>query len=115
MHKSFTDLDIITKNQVSQKGEIYIDANFKPLSLNVRKAMDIVKKFEMVWPTVDQKKNIKIFGLEPQNNLFNASPFDRPGSQDSGRHNASNNQQEDDSFFGGQGSVGGSYRGGVSA
>ena len=25
LHKSFTDLDIITKNQVTQKSEIYID------------------------------------------------------------------------------------------
>jgi hypothetical protein len=64
LHKSFTDLDLITKNQVSQKGEIYIDSNFKPLSLNVKKAMEIVKKFEMVWPSVDQRKQFKMFGME---------------------------------------------------
>ena len=52
MHKSFTDLDTITKNQVTQKSEIFIDQSFKPLSLNIRKAMEIVKKFEMMWPSV---------------------------------------------------------------
>ena len=61
LHKSFTDLDAITKNQVSQKGEIFIDQSFKPLSLNIRKAMDIVRKFEMMWPSV-QTQSDKIFG-----------------------------------------------------
>ena len=36
-----------------QKSEIFIDQSFKPLSLNIRKAMEIVKKFEMMWPNVD--------------------------------------------------------------
>lgn len=48
--KSFTDLDLMNKNQIQQKGEIFLDQNFKPLSLNVRKALEIVKKFEMQWP-----------------------------------------------------------------
>lgn len=48
---------------MTQKSEIYIDQNFKPLSLNVRKAMEIVKKFEMVWPSIDQWKQIKLFGM----------------------------------------------------
>ena len=61
LHKRFTDLDAITKNQVSQKGEIFIDQSFKPLSLNIRKAMDIVRKFEMMWPSV-QTQSDKIFG-----------------------------------------------------
>ena len=69
LHKSFTDLDIITKNQVTQKGDIYIDSNFKPLSLNVRKAMEIVKKFEMIWPSVDQRKNLKLFGVDTGDRL----------------------------------------------
>jgi hypothetical protein len=47
MHKSFTDLDIITKNMIAQKSEIYIHPSFKPLTLNVKKALDIVSKFEM--------------------------------------------------------------------
>mmetsp|Transcript_42495 Transcript_42495/g.40743 ORF Transcript_42495/g.40743 Transcript_42495/m.40743 type:complete len:662 (+) Transcript_42495:374-2359(+) len=64
LYKSFTDLDLITKNQVTQKGEIYIDTNFKPLSLNVRKAMEIVKKFEMIWPSMDQKNQFKVFGMQ---------------------------------------------------
>ena len=65
LHKSFTDLDAITKNQVTQKSEIFIDQSFKPLSLNIRKAMEIVRKFEMMWPNVDQTQQNKIFG---QNN-----------------------------------------------
>lgn len=69
LHKSFTDLDIITKNQVTQKGEIFIDQSFKPLSLNIRKAMEIVKKFEMMWPSVDQNQQMKIFGNNPQDKL----------------------------------------------
>ncbi len=59
--KSFTDLDILTKNQVQQKGDIYLDPNFKPLSLNVRKALEIVKKFEMQWPALERKA-IKFLG-----------------------------------------------------
>ena len=50
LHKSFTDLDIITKNQIAQKSEIYIHPSFKPLTLNVKKAIEIVGKFEMVPP-----------------------------------------------------------------
>ena len=45
--KGFTDLDLLNKNQIAQKGDIRIDPNFKPLSLNVRKALEIVKKFEL--------------------------------------------------------------------
>ena len=45
MHKSFTDLDIITKNQIAQKSEIYIYPTVRPLTLNVRKAIEIVNKF----------------------------------------------------------------------
>jgi len=48
LHKSFTDLDIITKNQIAQKSEIYIHPSFKPLTLNVKKAIEIVSKFEML-------------------------------------------------------------------
>lgn len=51
LHKSFTDLDIITKNQIAQKSEIYIHPSFKPLTLNVKKAIEIVNKFEMVPPS----------------------------------------------------------------
>ena len=50
LHKSFVDLDLITKGQIGQKREIFIDESFKPLSFNVTKALEIVKKFEMVWP-----------------------------------------------------------------
>lgn len=52
LHKSFTDLDIITKNQIAQKSEIYIHPSFKPLTLNVKKAIEMVSKFEMLPPNV---------------------------------------------------------------
>ena len=45
MHKSFADLDQITKNQITQKAEIYVHPSFRPLTLNVRKAIEIVNKF----------------------------------------------------------------------
>ena len=32
---------------ISQKSEIFIHPSFKPLTLNVKKALDIVNKFEM--------------------------------------------------------------------
>ena len=38
---------VITKNMISQKSEIFIHPSFKPLTLNVKKALDIVNKFEM--------------------------------------------------------------------
>jgi len=53
LSKSFTDLDLLNKNQLAQKGDIRVDPNFKPLSLNVRKALEIVKKFELQWPGFD--------------------------------------------------------------
>jgi hypothetical protein len=45
MHKSFTDLDVITKNQIAQKSEIFIPPTFRPLTLNVRRALEIIHKF----------------------------------------------------------------------
>lgn len=44
-------MDIITKNQIAQKSEIYIHPSFKPLTLNVKKAIEIVNKFEMIPPS----------------------------------------------------------------
>jgi hypothetical protein len=43
----------VTRNQVAQKAEIYLEETYKPLTLNVRKALDVVQKFEMVWPDKD--------------------------------------------------------------
>lgn len=53
LHKSFSDLDSVTKNQVIQKGQIYLEETYKPLTLNVKKALEVVNKFEMVWPDKD--------------------------------------------------------------
>jgi len=65
--KSFTDLDIITKNQIAQKSEIYIHPSFKPLTLNVKKAIEIVNKFEMVPPSgaASQVKSNKAMDFKP--------------------------------------------------
>lgn len=57
LHKSFTDLDIITKNQIAQKSEIYIHPSFKPLTLNVKKALEMVSKFEMLPPNAIPQKS----------------------------------------------------------
>ena len=50
LHKAFGDLDQVTKGQMVAKKEIFIDYSFKPLAFNVRKALEVVKKFEMAWP-----------------------------------------------------------------
>ena len=44
---------MVTKTQVAQKSEIYLESSFKPLTLNVKKALEVVQKFEMVWPDKD--------------------------------------------------------------
>lgn len=48
MHKSFTDLDVITKNQLAQKSQIFVNPNFRPLNLNVKKALEVIHKFQMI-------------------------------------------------------------------
>lgn len=90
LHKSFTDLDIITKKQIYQKSEIFIDPNFKPLSLNVKKALDIVKKFEMVLPSINQKvKNQESAMI----NSMSMNPL--YGKQSSRSQNPMMNEQEE--------------------
>lgn len=74
LSKSFTDLDLLNKNQLAQKGDIRVDPNFKPLSLNVRKALEIVKKFELQWPGLQDQKPIKFFANgEPDQEMAPAS------------------------------------------
>lgn len=67
LHKSFSDLDTISKNQNVQREEIYIDQSFKPMSLNVKKALEVVKRFEMVWP--DKQGNDAAFMRPPSGRL----------------------------------------------
>lgn len=43
LHKGFGDLDEITRRQMEQKADIYIESSFKPLTLNIKKALDVVK------------------------------------------------------------------------
>ena len=69
MHKSFADLDQITKNQISQKAEIYVHPSFRPLTLNVRKAIEIVNKFQMVPPT-----GPSIPAFRPTENAYQPKP-----------------------------------------
>ena len=91
LHKSFTDLDIITKKQISQKSEIFIDPNFKPLSLNVKKALDIVKKFEMVLPSINQKVKSQ------ESAMINSMTMNPLYGKNSIRsHNPAANMNEDD-------------------
>lgn len=54
LHKSFTDLENITKFQLHEKNEIYIQPSFRPLYLNTAKTLELVKKFEMIAPAADQ-------------------------------------------------------------
>ena len=53
LHKSFTDLENLTKNQIEEKNDIYIQPNFRPMYLNTVKALDLIKKFEMIAPGND--------------------------------------------------------------
>ena len=46
LKKSFVDLDTINKTHLRQKQqEFYIHPQFRPVALNVRKAMEMVTKF----------------------------------------------------------------------
>lgn len=80
LHKSFTDLDIITKNQIAQKSEIYIHPSFKPLTLNVKKAIEIVSKFEMLPLNAMPTSREKSTGRTRASKRGGATSGDRPTS-----------------------------------
>jgi hypothetical protein len=65
MTKSFVDLDIITKSQITHKSEIYIQPAFRPLTLNVRKAIEIVNKFQMIPPSGPALAAFRPLGDQP--------------------------------------------------
>jgi hypothetical protein len=88
LHKSFTDLDIITKNQIAQKGDIYIHPTFKPLTLNVKKAIEIVNKFEMIPPNgAAMAKSVPAAAGKPLRNGYN-SAGEKTGGQQLARNNS---------------------------
>ncbi len=60
---------------MQQKGEIYIDTNFRPLSFNVRKALDVVKKFEMAWPDAQGNLETVKNPFEPQAGVKELKPL----------------------------------------
>ena len=60
---------------MSQKSEIYIDTNFRPLSFNVRKALDVVKKFEMAWPDAQGNLEAVKNPFEPQAGVKELKPL----------------------------------------
>ena len=41
-------MEKMTKNELQQKSEIYIQPNFRPMYLNINKAVDLVNHLEMV-------------------------------------------------------------------
>lgn len=61
--------------------------------------MEIVKKFEMVWPSIDQRKSLKLFGMESAGDRLGL--YGPNGGMGSGRamsQGRMSNQDEDDSF-----------------
>ena len=48
MHKSFVEMEKMTKNELQQKSEIYIQPNFRPMYLNISKAVDLANSLEMI-------------------------------------------------------------------
>lgn len=66
MHKSFVELEKMTKNELAQKGEIYIQAHFRPMYLNTVRAMDFVNKLEMVRQNNDIFNNFELKFLKEQ-------------------------------------------------
>lgn len=93
LHKSFTDLDIITKNQIAQKSEIYIHPSFKPLTLNVKKAIEIVNKFEMVPPSGAAGSTGKGFKPQDMKGAGLGNQQSNPGAAMSGGYMSGNDAQ----------------------
>lgn len=48
MHKSFVEMEKMTKNELQQKSEIYIQPNFRPMYLNTNRAVDLINNIEMI-------------------------------------------------------------------
>ncbi|CDW72222.1 kelch motif family protein [Stylonychia lemnae] len=67
LHKSFTDLENITKIQLQEKNDIYIQPGFRPQYLNTTKALDLIKKFEMIAAGNDQFNAFELKFLKQPN------------------------------------------------
>ena len=66
MHKSFVEMEKMTKNELQQKSEIYIQPNFRPMYLNTTKALDFINKLEMVKGNNDIFNNFELKFLKKQ-------------------------------------------------
>ena len=66
MHKSFVEMEKMTKNELQQKSEIYIQPNFRPMYLNTTKALDFINKLEMIKGNNDIFNNFELKFLKKQ-------------------------------------------------
>ena len=60
MHKSFVEMEKMTKNELQQKSEIYIQPNFRPMYLNISKAVDLANTLEMIKGNNDIFNNFEL-------------------------------------------------------
>ena len=47
MFKSYSDLEILSRNQIEFKDDLFVLPQFRPMSLNVAKAMDAILKINL--------------------------------------------------------------------
>lgn len=66
MHKSFVEMEKMTKNELQQKSEIYIQPNFRPMYLNISKAVDLANALEMIKGNNDIFNNYELKFLKRQ-------------------------------------------------
>lgn len=48
MHKSFVEMEKMTKNELQHKTEIFIQPSFRPMYLDTSKAADLVNSLQMI-------------------------------------------------------------------
>ena len=66
MHKSFVEMEKMTKNELQQKAEIYIQPNFRPMYLNTSRAFDLINNLEMIKGNNDIFNNFELKFLKRQ-------------------------------------------------
>lgn len=66
MHKSFVEMEKMTKTELTMKAEIYIQPSFRPLYLDTNKAIDLVHKLEMIKGNNDIFNNFELKFLKKQ-------------------------------------------------
>ena len=58
--------------------------------------MEIVKKFEMVWPSIDQRKNLKLFGMDLGSAPDKLGLYGPKNAIGSSRFGSKSNQEDDE-------------------